>query len=156
MLAAEAALGFALPQLLRRLYLEVSDGDFGPGLLPLYERRSALNPGVLGSLVNHYVEWRSATREEIDTVWGDTDDEDRPMVCPEKLLTIRDLGCNIYSCLDCSMPESPVLRNDNNISFRTYAVEAPSLHEWLENGLDAKDISWLDWEQAEKVTFPLG
>ncbi len=29
--AAEAELGFALPALLRRLYLEVENGGFGPG-----------------------------------------------------------------------------------------------------------------------------
>jgi hypothetical protein len=148
MLEAETKLGFPLPPLLRRLYLEVSNGDFGPGLLKLGD------PGASDywSLVSWYVEGRSITQEEIDAVWG-TEEEDRPTVWPEKLLSICDWGCNIYSCVDCSKSECPVLRNDNNVSFRTLALEAPSLHEWLESWLDGKELFWLDWEKAERVTF---
>ena len=65
MLAAEAALGFALPPLLRRLYLEVSNGDFGPGLLPLNEDRSASKRSLRGFLVNDYLERRLATQERL-------------------------------------------------------------------------------------------
>ena len=148
MLVAEAKLGFSLPPLLRRLYLEVSNGDFGPGLRPLDGD---------DSLVFWYVEEHSMTQEELDAAWGVEQDgewDDTPVVLPEKLLNIYDWGCNIYSYLDCSTPACPVLRNDNNISFRTFAREAQSLHEWLEAGLDGKQLFWLvDWDQAEKVTF---
>lgn len=152
MLEAEAKLGFPLPPLLRRLYLEVSNGDFGPGLRKL---------DAEDSLVFWYVEERSMTQEEIDAAWGVEQEEqldmvwdDSPMVLPEKLLNIYDWGCNIYSFIDCSKSECPVLRNDNNRSFRTFALEAPSLHEWLESWLDGKELFWLvDWDQAEKVTF---
>lgn len=92
--------------------------------------------------------WDTEQEEQLDVVWGDS-----PIVLPEKLLSICEWGCNIYSCIDCSKPEYPVLRNDNNVSFRTFALEAPSLHEWLESWLDGKDLFWLDWDKAEKVTF---
>jgi hypothetical protein len=49
-----------------------------------------------------------------------------------------------------------VLRNDNNISFRTFAIESPSLHQWLEDWLNGRELFWLDWDKAEKITFPLG
>jgi hypothetical protein len=151
---AEAALGFALPALLRRLYLEVSNGDFGPGLYRLNEP-SSQSEDYPDSLVAWYVELRSPTQAEIDAVWGDLND-DRPMVWPDKLPMICDWGCNIYSCLDCAHPPYRVLRNDNNISFRTFAVESPSLHDWLEDWLDGRELFWLDWDAAAKVTFPLG
>lgn len=151
LLEAEAKLGFPLPPLLRRLYLEVSNGDFGPGLRQL---------DAEDSLVFWYVEERSMTQDEIDAAWGVEQEEqldvvwdDSPMVLPEKLLNIYDWGCNIYSFIDCSKSECPVLRNDNNRSFRTFALEAPSLHEWLEAWLDRKQLFWLDWDKAEKVTF---
>ncbi|HEY7123556.1 MAG TPA: SMI1/KNR4 family protein [Ktedonobacterales bacterium] len=152
---AEAALGFTLPPLLRRLYLEVSNGDFGPGLLRLNDDPSSHRQSYPPSLVSWYVEYRSATQQYLDEWWGD-EEEDRPMVCPEKLMKIADWGCNIYSCLDCTKEACPVLRNDNNISFRTFAIEAPSLHQWLEDWLDGKQLFWLDWDTAEKITFPLG
>lgn len=154
MLEAEAKLGFSLPPLLRRLYLEVSNGDFGPGLLRLIEGQ--VTPETRPSdysIVSWYVGLHSTTQEKLDAWWG-TEEEDRPMILPEKIFEIKDWGCNIYSCLDCSKPELPVLRNDNNISFRTFALEAPSLHEWLESWLYGKELFFLvDWEQAEKVTF---
>lgn len=172
MLAAEAALGFTLPPLLRRFYLEISDGDVQPELLPLYVQQPISS--YPESIVSWYLVNRSETQKELDAAWADihnsakTQEEqeeieiawgtidERPMAWPEKLLIICDWGCNIYSCLDCSQPECPVLRNDTNISFRTFAVEAPSLHEWLEAWLAGKDIFQLDWEQAEKVKFPFG
>ena len=152
-LEAEARLGFPLPPLFRRLYLEVSNGDFGPGLMMLVN--GPLTPESWGadySIVSWYVGLRSTTQEELDARYG-TEEEDRPMVLPEKILFIADWGCSIYSCVDCSKPECPVLRNDNNESFRTFAIEAPSLHEWLEEWLNRKQVFWLDWEKAEKVTF---
>lgn len=172
MLAAEAVLGFTLPPLLRRFYLEISDGDVQPELLPLYIKQPIKD--YPDSIVSWYLVNRSETQEVLDAAWFDfhnsarTPEEqeeveiawgtfdERPMAWPEKLLTICDWGCNIYSCLDCSQPACPVLRNDTNISFRTFVVESPSLHEWLEAWLAGKDIFQLDWEQAEKVKLPFG
>ena len=133
---AEAMLGFPLPPLLRRVYLEVGDGAFG--LSPLYEERSN---GLDMPLVDRYLELRSDQE-------GDAHGESR---WPENLLIMYDWGCNIYSCLDCAHPEYRVLRNDNNRDSDAYALEAPSLQQWLQALLD--DTLHFDWDTAEKVTL---
>lgn len=138
---AEAALGFALPPLLRRLYLEVGNGDFGPRLLPLNTRKSRWDWVYFDSIVTWHV---GPGDEAQSTVW------------PKQLLMICDWGCNIYSCIDRSKPECPVLRSDNSILAGEFAFESPSLHQWLEDWLDGKQLFWLDWDKAEKITFPLG
>jgi hypothetical protein len=133
---AEALLGFPLPLLLRRVYLEVGDGAFG--LSPLYEERSN---GLEMPLVDSYLELRSDQEGEAhgERIW------------PENLLIMYDWGCNIYSCLDCAHPEYRVLRNDNNRDSDAYALEAPSLQQWLQALLD--DTLHFDWDTAEKVTL---
>ena len=65
-----------------------------------------------------------------------------------------DWGCNIYSCVDCSRPELPVLRNDNNVSWSTFPIEDPSLHAWLRRAVDGENLFSLNWEAAPKVIFP--
>jgi SMI1 / KNR4 family (SUKH-1) len=133
---AEGLLGFPLPPLLRRVYLEVGEGAFG--LSPLYEERSN---GLDMPLVDSYLELRSDQE-------GDAHGAGR---WPENLLIIYDWGCNIYSCLDCAHPEYRVLRNDNNRDSDAYALEAPSLQQWLQALLD--DTLHFEWDTAEKVTL---
>ncbi len=142
---AEARLGFPLPSLLRRIYIEVGDGAFG--LFPL--NKEDFNGLCDMDLVESYLELRSSNWEECDAC--ESGSQDRPLIWPEKLLIIYDWGCNIYSCLDCSKLACPVLRNDNNISVSTYSVEAPSFQLWLQALLDG--TLDFDWETAEKVTF---
>jgi hypothetical protein len=134
---AETMLGFPLPSLLRRIYLEVGDGAFG--LSPLYmENFNGLNEMPL---VDSYLGLRSEK--------GSDKNEER--IWPEKLLIIYDWGCNIYSCLDCAHPEYRVLRNDNNEDLDAYAIEAPSFEQWLQAVLD--DTLNFDWDTAEKITL---
>lgn len=134
---AEAMLGFPLPSLLRRIYLEVGDGAFG--LSPLY--LESLNGLCDMPLIDSYVGLRSERGG----------DENGERIWPEKLLIIYDWGCNIYSCLDCAHPEQRVLRNDNNRDPDAYAIEAPSFQQWLQAVLDG--TLHFDWDTAEKVTF---
>jgi hypothetical protein len=134
---AEAMLGFPLPSLLRRIYLEVGNGAFN--LSPLYESVHDLRI----PLVDSYVRLRSESR----------DDENGERRWPEKLLIIYDHGCNIYSCLDCVHPDYRVLMKDNNKDLNAYALEAPSFQQWLQALLDNTLDSHFAWETAEKVTF---
>src|SRR5437764_14997110 len=87
---AEALLGFPLPPLLRRIYLEVGEGAFG--LSPLFLDHSN---GLEMPLVDSYAGLRSESggNEQREDQW------------PEKLLIIYDWGCNMYSCMDCAHPE---------------------------------------------------
>lgn len=133
---AEAMLGFPLPSLLRRSYLEVGEGAFG--LSPLFLDHSC---GLEMPLVDSYVELRSESG-------GNAKREDQ---WPEKLLIVYDWGCNMYLCVDCAHPEQRVLRNDNNRDPDVYTFEAPSLQQWLQALLD--DTLHFDWDTAEKVTF---
>ncbi len=137
MARAEVKLGFALPSLLRRIYLEVGDGAFG--LSPLYLER--FNGLCDMALIDSYVGLRSESGE----------DEHEERIWPEKLLIIYDWGCNIYSCLDCAHSEHRVLRNDNNRDSDVYALEAPSFQQWLQAVLDG--MLHFDWDTAEKVTL---
>jgi hypothetical protein len=134
---AEAMLGFPLPSLLRRIYLEVGDGAFG--LSPLY--LVSFNGLCDMPLIESYVGLRAESGGEGngERIW------------PENLLIIYDWGCNSYSCLDCAHPEHRVLRNDNNEDLDAYAIEAPSFQQWLQAVLDG--TLHFDWDTAEKVTF---
>ena len=133
---AEALLGFPLPSLLKHLYSEVGNGGFGPGygLFPLMNEDDSQSPWA-DSLVATHLMYRALTPEQFAEYWNEQEDEYRLRVWPEKLIMICDWGCNIYSCLDCSQPECPVLHLDHNLPVRKLEVEASSLHHWLENWL---------------------
>jgi hypothetical protein len=77
---AEEVLGFALPKVLRRSYLEISNGGFGPG--PLI--------GLPGGY---------------ESSWGDllktAAEMRRHEECDEGWLPIIDWGCALFSLIDC-------------------------------------------------------
>ena len=113
--------------MLRRLYLEVGDGRFGPGygLLSLHD----VGDGEL-SLVDTYLEMRKDSEGGPSWAW------------PSGLVAFCDWGCNMYSCLDCNGPINPV---------STYAyVEGPmdysffptrdSLESWLRDWLAGGEV----------------
>jgi hypothetical protein len=149
---AEAQLGFELPSFLRRLYLEVGNGGFGPGygLFPLHDHSPSSAP-LTDSLVASYLGMRSMSQKDIDEHW--TDEEEKPALWPERGLMLCDWGCNIYSCLNCASPDLPIFRMDSNENFMVeWAIEAPSLQQWLEAWIDGKPLFDLDWEHATKVS----
>jgi hypothetical protein len=77
---AEEVLGFALPTVLRRSYLEISNGGFGPG--PLIGLPGGYESSW-GDLLKTYAEMRR--------------DED----CEEGWLPIIEWGCAAFSLIDC-------------------------------------------------------
>jgi hypothetical protein len=79
---AESLVGAALPGLLRRLYLEVSNGGFGPGY------------GVLG-VDDGYRDDMKRTAVDILTRRGDWPG------MPDNLLPLCHWGCAIYSFVHC-------------------------------------------------------
>lgn len=154
---AEARLGFTLPTLLRRLYGEVANGDFGPCLLPLTLPNEGLSRHGVDTVIAWYRAFRDnpLTEEDLAYLYDPAVDEQLPPAeWPERLLQISDWGCNIYSLADCSQRELPVLRNDNNVSWTILAHEAASLHEWLERWLDGEKLFYLDWGTAPKTQLP--
>jgi SMI1/KNR4 family protein SUKH-1 len=120
--AAERSLGFALPPGLRRLYLEVADGGFGPG-------------GGLLSIAAAVDRYRSLqTGDELP----------RGRAWPANLLPIQDAdpGCE---CLDVQTgeitgwdPEELAERVSDARWQRSFSTSAPSLEGWLTTWLEAR------------------
>jgi len=118
----EADLGFSLPAGLRRLYLEVADGGYGPGtgLLPI-------------ELVAK--RYRSVTAEV-----------PRNQVWPERLLPLVD-DEPVMDSLDASVPDGAVItwdpedlreRSSDGDWQRSFSEAAPSLADWLETWLSSR------------------
>lgn len=110
--AAERVIGYPIPPLLRRLYLEVADGGFGPG-----DRRF----GVLG------VHAPGADEELITSAYDqglwDLDD----VHVPYGLVRFYDWGCAMWSLVDFREPSGPMWGADNGRLFR----EDLDLAAWL-------------------------
>lgn len=137
---AEATTGTALPVLLRRLYLEVANGGFGPGY------------GIVG-VADGWTDrgdtlpdlYRSFRRGSPFDAW----------TWPEGLLPFCHLGDGMYACADTARPGSPVVAWDPTGPEEDEEVDpaavveippfdgseglsevAPSFEEWLRRWLD--------------------
>lgn len=117
--ATEHALGGALPPLLRRLYLEIGNGGFGPGycLLPLANADSQTRGRTALGL------YRDAHEDPADS-WA---------YFPPALLPLCPWGCGIYSLVDCSTPEGRMWSYDPNPTGEENSLfpEPYALAEWL-------------------------
>ena len=129
---AERRLGFELPYLLRELYGTVADGGFGPsyGFFPLLTpvpeiKLPNLNLPGCDSVVQLYTLFRGGDPENPSWSW------------PERLLPVLEWGCTIRSCVDCSSPLLPVIRDEPDISRTT---ESLSLERWLSDWMAGRDL----------------
>jgi hypothetical protein len=84
----ERRLGFTLPPLLKRIYVEIGNGGFGPGY------------GLTG-LTNGAPDDTGKTAPEIYSSLRSADDHDPNWEWPHGLLPICHWGCSILSCIDC-------------------------------------------------------
>ena len=97
---AESVIGHRLPSLLRRLYLEVGNGGFGPGY------------GVLGLTGGHHDD---LGRTALDWYrWAHDTPESHWSGLPASVLPLCHWGCAIYSLIDCSDPEGSMWGWDPN------------------------------------------
>ena len=97
----EAVIGFALPPLLRELYVRVGNGGFGPG----YALRGAIGGATDDNgldLAEYYRIQREGDPECQDWIW------------PAGLVGLNDWGCAIASCVDCTDPGYPMVGFDPN------------------------------------------
>ena len=87
----EALIGFALPPLSKRIYLEAGNGGFGPGY-GLYPLNNEADPKALhtDSLVTTYLALHSATQEQMEAY--KKGDVHAPPCLPEKVLVMCDWG----------------------------------------------------------------
>jgi SMI1/KNR4 family protein SUKH-1 len=125
--AAEAELGVALPPVLRRVYLEVADGGFGPGsgLMSLAAATAA------------YARLRSGDELPRGRAWS------------ERLVPIREVDPG-FDCVDASTPAGRIIAWDPE-DLREFSGEkawnasfseiAPSVEAWLDEwvGEDESD-----------------
>jgi hypothetical protein len=126
---AEGQLGFALPELVRALYLQVGNGDWGPGygLLPL------TGPGSLAEETLWHIQYSPSALG--GPGW------------PPRLVKLVSWGCHYASCVDCADPNCPVVFYDNDMAILDWVEpsdylypESPSLAVWLSDWLDGVDL----------------
>ncbi|MEV4324296.1 SMI1/KNR4 family protein [Microbispora rosea] len=113
----ERVIGYSLPPLLRRLYIEAANGGFGP-------RDGVL--GVAGSEYKHHFE----VADIIDSY--NSEREDWP-----GMLWLFDWGCGIWSVMDLRDPAGPMWIWDPNIGEdeSTLTPQNMTLAEWLAESL---------------------
>jgi hypothetical protein len=121
---AESIIGYRLPPLLRRLYLGVGNGGFGPGY------------GILGLRGGH---GEDTGRTALDLY---RQAHDTPSAAwsflPEGLLPVCHWGCGIYSFADCSQPEGQMWGWDPNpgpVDRQALYREQVALAGWLSRWL---------------------
>ncbi|WP_405829710.1 SMI1/KNR4 family protein [Streptomyces sp. NBC_01176] len=107
--AAEEAIGFPLPPLLRRLYVEVANGGFGP------------NEGILG------VSGGAAQGNFMDIAELYQDGPDPSGRIPAGLVLIYDWGCTIWSLVDFRDPAGAMWVNHEG----EHWPQGMNLTEWL-------------------------
>lgn len=137
MKVVEKRLGFKLPNLLRKLYLEVSNGGFGPGYGLLSFGNGAKNEQGQ-DIVEIYEEFRKDN--PTDPLWK----------WPEKFLPVCKLGCGMYICVDCSTEEGATIWFEPNPRcydepLSDYLIpKTSSTEQWL--------AAWLDKPVEEFIT----
>ncbi len=131
--AAESALGFALPPLLHRVYAEVADGGFGPahGLLPLAD--------LVSTYHHHRLDPPMAPSGQ---TW------------PDRLVPVigYDLGCDAVDATDGRViawdPESLTERSGGPGWKRTFREISPSVAVWLETWVESRSPADVERERT--------
>jgi hypothetical protein len=122
----ESAVGYPMPPLLRRIYLEVSDGHFGYLNMAVALKDENAWDSESGRLLDEYLMWTGDEPEH----------EHPPSVVP--LLT---WGCRIWSLVDFNTPDGLMWAFDPNARCPRHALfpEAYTLAErltgWLRDDL---------------------
>ncbi|MBL7259297.1 SMI1/KNR4 family protein [Paractinoplanes lichenicola] len=120
--AAEALIGHPFPPLLRRLYLEVADGGFGPscGVNGVGEN----GHGCVGSMLGDYVDWRDTPADPGDPPWT------------PGVVILGDSGYAVWAVLDCRSPEGRLSFLDGREIFAADLTLSGWLTRWLSGTLD--------------------
>ena len=137
--AAEADLGFRLPQLLRLTYRYVGNGGFGPGHGLL---------GLKGGDVKEHDDHLVDIYQQREPSAFERQERPAADLWPEQLLPFCTYGCAIYSCVDCSTRKDRVIHYDPNLDEkRHFTLESRSLANWFEAWLKG----WTIEERMEEA-----
>jgi hypothetical protein len=142
--AAERQLGFQLPEALRALYTQVGNGGFGPGF-GIMGLAGGHTDDLGDDVIRAHLLFAKSRPSRPNWLW------------PGQLLRLTHWGCAIYSCVDCSKPEAPVIVWDPNCWIEgnaapdsAMAQESPSLEAWI--------ADWADgvrhWDRITELTAP--
>ena len=119
---SEEMLGFPIPSLLAEVYAKVGNGGFGPGY------------GLLG-LVGGAVDDQGCNAIAQYSNYIQADPSDPSWRWPLGLLPICHWGCAIYSCVDVSVDQNPVVAFDPNLYedswSRCFLPHNRNLEQWL-------------------------
>ncbi len=127
----EQELGFALPDLLKALYLQVGDGGFGPGF------------GLFGALSGHYLSDEPFTLAELyrrslhATRWHDGS----PAGWRERMLPICEWGCDFLGCIDCTDGDFSVYLSEFDARPVAFHPQHVTFRDWIEAWADGLDVS---------------
>lgn len=128
----ERRLGFPLPRLMKRLYMEIGNGGFGPGY------------GLIG-LTNGAKDDLGRTAPEVYLQSRSADPDDPQWCWPIGLLPICHWGCAILSCIDCS---------DSNFRMRIFDPNARRGSDWTDSFFEEPHVfeSWIsDWARGANL-----
>jgi hypothetical protein len=130
----EKRLGFTLPPLMKRLYVEIGNGGFGPGF------------GLIG-LTNGTPDGTGKTAPAIYSQLRAADRDDQNWKWPHGLLPICDWGCAILSCVDCSDPNFRMRIFDPNVHegndwADSFFEESDGFEIWMREWASGSDL----WE----------
>lgn len=157
--AAEEALGVAIPPLLKLIYLEISNGGFGPGYglfgAPYqsggYARRqlveeSAAITGVRYDYPDWWLEEKFADNRTIVSEYRFWSKQFAP-AWPRSLVPFIYCGCTVYECVDCSAAPYPVFGFDGESLFTCRADPAREMRAIevtaISAGLETRLETWL-------------
>jgi len=121
--AAQAELGLVLPPFLRRLYLEIANGGYGPGSGMLGIQRGYVDIDGM-SLVGRYTEFRSYG-------W------------PRELLPLWDWGGGAWICVDASSDDERIVTHDASGPTPTKFT----LRSWLESWVAGVNL----WDEVYEM-----
>jgi hypothetical protein len=131
--STERRLGFSVPKSLRKIYLNVANGGFGPGY------------GVMG-VEGGFTDDMGHTVADLYASYRRSDPEDATWQWPEQFLPICHWGCVIYSVVDCGRDPSPIYFADVSAKEPGEPMETilqlhkPSFEAWLGDWLDGKNL----------------
>ncbi|GAA3455684.1 SMI1/KNR4 family protein [Dactylosporangium matsuzakiense] len=107
---AEAAIGYRLPPLARRIYLELANGGVG--------RSSGIERLIDGDFT---------LGESTDEPPGTWDDPDEPPALPRGVVFFCDFGCAMWALLDCRHPLGQMWWLDQGERYKLHLT----LREWF-------------------------
>ncbi|WP_203756761.1 SMI1/KNR4 family protein [Catellatospora bangladeshensis] len=136
----EAGLGFKLPTLLGRIYLEVANGGVGPFL------------GILGLPPDGYVGDGGDLVADYHAGQDSAGWPDGEPPVPPKVLMLCDYGCAMWALLDCRYPEGRMWWWDQGSRYKLDVTLAQWLSAWLTDGTNiletADPLPDESWERS--------